>query len=179
MNAYLFLSLVALAITNDFFYEQTFGRFWDMYFARCTCDPDVPGSGFTDWHETFRRHYKYEMALAWRFVRFATSLLLSLGILVLVAPLAFFLIRESAEVAERDQLYEHLGRTGEFPPAYLEARQSRVSGPAAAPKRDTRYMQLSDEVIFVCGQRAGFERVTAGNFEAAIARRRPLSKEFA
>jgi len=51
--AYFLLSLVALAATNDLFYEQTCGRFWDMYFERCDCDPDVPGSGFADWRDAF------------------------------------------------------------------------------------------------------------------------------
>jgi hypothetical protein len=54
-----------------------------------------------------------------------------------------------------------------------------VRAPEPKPKRDTRYNHLSDDIIFVCGANAGFERVVAGDFEGAISRRRGLSKEFA
>jgi hypothetical protein len=57
--------------------------------------------------------------------------------------------------------------------------KAQVQAPEPKPKRDTRYNHLSDDVIFVCGANAGFERVVAGDFEGAISRRRGLSKEFA
>jgi hypothetical protein len=71
---------------------------------------------------------------------------------------------------------EYLDRTGEYPPWMLKAQ---VQAPEPKPRRDTQYMYLSDDIIFVCGLGGGFERVVAGDYEGAISRRRGLSKEFA
>ncbi|KAF2852278.1 hypothetical protein T440DRAFT_38955 [Plenodomus tracheiphilus IPT5] len=178
-HAYLLLSSVVLSATNDVFYEQTFGRVLDLFFERCSCDPDVPGSGFTDWHETYRRRHKYEIALAWRFVCFAISWIIGLGALFVIIPFVALYKRESREWAETDRAYEWLHRTGEVPPWIVEERERRKAPMPAAPKRDTRYMQLGDDVIYVCGVGGGFERVVAGDYPGAISRRRGISKEFA
>lgn len=70
---------------------------------------------------------------------------------------------------------EYLDRYGERPP-WLQAQ---VLAPEPQPKRDTRYMRLSDDIIFVCGRGGGFERVVAGDYNGAISRRRRFSKDFA
>ncbi|CAN9392060.1 unnamed protein product [Alternaria alternata] len=63
LNTYILVSFCLLAGLNDPFYQNTFGRLLDLFFERDRCDPDVPGSGFTDWHETFRRRKAYEIDL--------------------------------------------------------------------------------------------------------------------
>ncbi|RMZ71451.1 hypothetical protein GMOD_00006562 [Pyrenophora seminiperda CCB06] len=55
---YFILSFCLLAAYNDPFYENTFGRVLDIWFERSSLEPCVPGSGFTDWHETYRRRNK-------------------------------------------------------------------------------------------------------------------------
>ncbi|KAI8937325.1 hypothetical protein NX059_006532 [Plenodomus lindquistii] len=173
-HVYLVLSFVLLAATNDLFFEQTLGRVLDVFFERCTCDPDVPGSGFTNWYNTvFRRHF----ALAWRFLCFATWWIIGLGALYVILQLNAIHRRESQGAAETVRAIEWLDTTGEVPPWIVEARE-RAKNPPAAPKRDTRYMTLGDSVIFVCGPGGGFERVIAGDYDGAISRRRGISKEF-
>ncbi|KAH9871598.1 hypothetical protein J1614_005853 [Plenodomus biglobosus] len=178
-HIYVLLSFGLLAATNDLFFEQTVGRVLDLFFVRCAFDPDVPGSGFTEWHETFRRRHWSEVVLVFRFLCFAISWLVGLGTFFVTIQCFAIYKRETREVTEIARAIEWLHRTGETPPWIVEARERRKAPLPAAPKRDTRYMHLGGDVIYVCGVGGGFDRVVAGDYEGAISRRRGISKEFA
>ncbi|CAO2648128.1 Nn.00g090500.m01.CDS01 [Neocucurbitaria sp. VM-36] len=175
---YLFVSFWLLAATNDIFYENTLGRILDLFFARCPQDPDVPGSGFTDWHETFARRHRDGIAFAYRFLRFAVCATLGFASLPLIIPLVHWQVIELRKSAELERCLVYSDKTGEYPPWLIERRE-RMRPQMPPPKRDTRYMRLGDDIIFVCGPGGGFERVVAGDYEGAISRRRGISKEFA
>ncbi|KAF1842203.1 uncharacterized protein K460DRAFT_380120 [Cucurbitaria berberidis CBS 394.84] len=175
---YVFASFWLLAATNDIFYENTFGRFFDMYFDRDPYDPDVPGSGFTNWHETFVRRHRHGIAFAWRFLRFAVCSTCGFASLPFIIPLVHWQVLEFRKFAELERCLVYVDETGEFPPWLIERRE-RMQPQIVEPKRDTRYMKLSDDIIFVCGPGGGFERVVAGDYDGAISRRRGISKEFA
>lgn len=170
--AFVLASFCLLAATNDIFYENVFGRVFDIWFDRASYDPDVPGSGFTDWRMTFVRHHRYDIDLAWRFLRFA--ILSTVGFFTLPFAVAFAAwCRKSSEL---ERAIAYLSETGEQPPWLIEREKPQTS----VPKRDTRYMRLgSDDIIFVCGVGGGFERMVAGDYESAISRRRGLWKQFA
>ncbi|KAH7338537.1 hypothetical protein BKA66DRAFT_62275 [Pyrenochaeta sp. MPI-SDFR-AT-0127] len=174
---YVFASFWLLAATNDIFYENTFGRFFDLYFARDPCDPDVPGSGFTDWHETFRRRNRDDIAFVLRFLRFAICSTLSFVSLPFIVPFVHWQVVAYRRSAELERTFAYLAETGEYPPWFTERRE-RMKTRLPSSKREMRYMHLSDDVIFVCGPGGGFERVVAGDYDGAISRRRGISKEF-
>ena len=178
-HIYFFASFWLLAATNDIFYENTFGRFWDMYFERDPYDPDVPGSGFTDWRQTFRRRNRADIDFAWRFVRFAVCSLLGFTSLPLLIPFVHWQVVEHRRSVELERTFVYLAEHGEVPPWIVEHRKRMKPKVPKPTKRDTRYMRLSDDVIFVCGPGGGFERVVAGDYDGAVSRRRGICKEFA
>lgn len=175
---YVFASFWLLAATNDIFYENTFGRFFDLFFDRASYDPDVPGSGFTDWHETFVRRHRYELGFAWRFLRFAVCSALGFASLPFLVLFVHWQVIEHRKSAELERSFAYMEKTGEYPPWLIERRE-RLKPKMPQDTKDTRYMRLSDDVIFVCGRGGGFEQVVAGDYEGAISRRRGISKEFA
>lgn len=175
---YIFASFWLLAATNDIFYGNTIGRFWDLYFERDTSDPYVPGSGFTEWHQRFRHRNADEIADAWYFLRLVVISTLVTISLPFVIPLVHWQVVEYRNSVELERTFVYLSEHGELPPWVIERRE-RMIQPLPESKRDTRYMRLSDDVIFVCGVGGGFVRVVAGDYSGAISRRRGISKEFA
>jgi hypothetical protein len=170
---FIIFSGTLLAATNNLFYENTAGRCLDLIYTRASYDPDTPGSGFTDRHDTFARRYRDDIDSVWSFLRLAFwSVLGFVSLPFVIAAIHWYAQLPPGLTAT----IEHLDRTREYPPWLLKAQ---VRAPEPKPKRDTRYNYLSDDIIFVCGANAGFERVVAGDFEGAISRRRGLSKEFA
>jgi hypothetical protein len=173
---FVFLSFWLLAATNTLFYENTFGRCLDLFLTRDSYDPDTPGSGFTDWYETACRRHRYKIACAWRVFHWAcwsgASFIISWCIIIVDRCCTKFSKRQPSIT----DAIEYLDRTGKYPPWLVKAQ---APAPEPKPKRETRYCHLSDEVIFVCGHGGGFEWVINGDFEAAIARRRGLSKKSA
>jgi hypothetical protein len=161
-----------LVAINTSFYENTAGRVLDIFLTRDPYDLETPGSGFTDWHVTFSRRHHTTIALAWGLLRLAIFFSLAVFSLLLVIAFENWRAKQGPDI---EVVYEYLERTGEAPP-WLRKHEHK---PEPKPKRDTQYMHLSDDVIFVCGVGGGFERVVAGDYEGAISRRRGLSKEFA
>jgi hypothetical protein len=165
---FIFASFVLLAANKDLFYENTFGRFFDLFFIRVSYDPDTPGSGFTDWYEPILRHqlrrHGDNLAFVWRFVVFG----LWSGFGFISLPFIVGIMRGSAALARQtgdlERAIAHVDMTGEHPPWRVKSPQYTL------PNRDTRYMRLADDIIVACGP---------GNYDGAISRRRGLSKEFA
>jgi hypothetical protein len=171
---FILLSWWLLAATNTLFYECTFGRCLDIFFARCEYDIETPGSGFTEWHERFARRHRDDIAFAWDFLRFALWSIFGFVSLPFVIAFGHWYAALPYQTPSITSAIKYLNETGERPP-WLAKQEL----PFPLPKRDTRYMRLSDDVIFVCGRGGGFERVVAGDYDGAISRRRGLSKEFA
>jgi hypothetical protein len=171
---FILLSWWLLAATNTLFYECTFGRCLDIFFARCKYDPETPGSGFTDWHEHFARRHRDDITFAWDFLYFALWSTLGFVSLPFVIAFGHWYAALPRQIPSITSAIEYLNETGEYAP-WLAKQQV----PLPPPKRDTRYVRLSDDVVFVCGRGGGFERVVAGDYDGAISRRRGLSKEFA
>ena len=171
---YIFLSFWLLAATNALFYENTIGRFFDLFFPRAYYDPETPGSGFTDWHEVFTRRHRDDIAFAWHFLLFAFWCGLSFVCLPFVIAFGRWYAALDQRRPSLERAFAHVEKTGEYPP-WLAKQQV----PVPEPKRDTRYMRLGDDIIFVCGLGGGFERVVTGDYDGAISRRRGISKEFA
>lgn len=161
-----------LAATNNMFFENFFGGFLGLFFARTT---DSPGSGFTTWLEVFFHRRQANLQLVWLFFRpmvFTTLRFVGpFGPVILVCR---FLLVPGRETDE-----SRFGPEAEFswPPSFEEPRPALSPSP---PKRDTRYMVWggSGEVIFVCGQDGGFEKVVDGDIEGAIARRRARRRMY-
>ncbi|KAI4959208.1 hypothetical protein J4E86_002930 [Alternaria arbusti] len=173
-NTYMMVSFGLLAGLNDPFWENTFGRLLDLFFDRCRFDPDVPGSGFTDWHETFRRRKAYEIDLVWQFLRAALFWSFVAVFLAVAVPLVRWFTHESQTTKlERAFTYTR-DHPGERPPWMYKQPEATV-----VSKRDTRYNRLSSELIFVCGPGGGLETVIDGDIEGAISRRRALRPRFA
>ncbi|RYN41745.1 hypothetical protein AA0112_g1880 [Alternaria arborescens] len=174
LNTYILVSFCLLAGLNDPFCQNTFGRLLDLFFERDRCDPDVPGSGFTDWHETFRRRKAYEIDLVWQFLRavfFWTCVAISLPIVI---PLAHWLYANINKETELERAFAYIEKHGERPPwSYKQPETTLVR------KRDTRYNLMSSELIFVCGPGGGYETVIDDDIEGAISRRRALRPRFA
>jgi hypothetical protein len=166
---HILIAFCLLAATNTISYETTAGRVLDI-FRPDPYDVETPGSGFTDWHDTFcRRHRAWDVL---RLVVFFGIAVLSLLVVVLCEK---WRAVRAKRIPGLDVAIEYRGRTGEWPHWMREQEVEKE----LEVKRDTRYCHLSDEVIFVCGKGGGFEWVVAGDFEATIARRRGLSREFA
>jgi hypothetical protein len=134
----------------------------------------VPGSGFTDWHETFRRRKAYEIDLVWQFLRaafFWTFVAISLPIVI---PLGHWFFVNVNKTTELERVFAYIEEHGERPSwSYKQPEPSVVS------IGDTRYNRLSSELIFVCGPGGGLETVIDGDIEGAISRRRALRPRFA
>ncbi|CAN9082050.1 unnamed protein product [Alternaria sp. RS040] len=174
LNTYILVSFCLLAGLNEPFYQNTFGRLLDLFFERDRCDPDLPGSGFTDWHETFRRRKAYEIDHAWQFLRavfFWTFVAISLPIVI---PLAHWLYANINKETELEKAFAYIQKHGERPPWSYKQPEATV-----VFKRDTRYNLMSSELIFVCGPGGGYETVIDGDIEGAIWRRRALRPRFA
>ncbi|CAA9966465.1 hypothetical protein PTMSG1_09824 [Pyrenophora teres f. maculata] len=172
-NTYMFVSFWLLAVFNNPFYENTFGRLLDVFFKRDRFDPDVPGSGFTDWHETYRRRHKDEIDSFRQSLQdtiFWTLLAVFLVIFVLLWHWVDDTYTKSTEIS---RTITYLSKHGVPPPLRHKQPEPSVS------KRDTRYNRLSDELIFVCGPSGGLETVIDGDVEGAIARRRQLRPRYA
>jgi hypothetical protein len=174
-NIYIFVSFWLLAAFNDPFYENTFGRFLNLFFERYQSDPDVPGSGFTNWHERFRRRNQYEIDLTWRFLRAAIGWTLAAASLPVLVPLVHWMLFAPCPMAELERALAYAEKTGEFPPWQHKQRKPEI----AVARRDTRYCRLDDNHIFACGPGGGLETVADGDIEGAISRRRELGKRFA
>ncbi|KAF2024175.1 hypothetical protein EK21DRAFT_104857 [Setomelanomma holmii] len=127
-------------------------------------------------NDIFLRHHRHDFNFAWRFLRSAFwsglcfVLLPSVVKFLYVAHGVAMLARQSGEL---ERAIAHVDAIGNRPPWMIE------SPPTPPPARDTRYMRLADDMIFVCGPGGGFERVVAGEYEGAISRRRRLSTRFA
>ncbi|CAN9163965.1 unnamed protein product [Alternaria alternata] len=146
----------------------------NTYILRDRCDPDVPGSGFTDWHETFRRRKAYEIDLVWQFLRAVFFWTFVAIFLPIVIPLAHWLYANINKETELERAFAYIEKHGERPPwSYKQPEATVVS------KRDTRYNLMSSELIFVCGPGGGYETVIDGDIEGAILRRRALRPRFA
>jgi hypothetical protein len=135
-----------------------------------------PGSGFTDIYDTFARRHRHDIKLARDFLRFAFWSPFAFVSLPFVVAGNYWYAKLPARQPGLTDAIEYLDRTGEYPPWLLMAQ---VQVPEPKSKRDTRYMHLSDDIIFVCGLGGGFEQVVAGDYEGAISRRHDLSKDFA
>ncbi|KAH7077523.1 hypothetical protein BKA63DRAFT_267244 [Paraphoma chrysanthemicola] len=170
---FIFASCWLLAAFNEIFFENVFGPFFDLFFARDSYDPDTPGSGFTDWHETLLRRHRDDLAFAWHFLIFAFWIGIAFVSLPFVVGTAHALAALAQQTVGLERAIAHVYKTGEHPPWMANV------APTPPPERDTRYMQLADDMIFVCGPGGGFERVVAGDYESAIACRRGFSKRFA
>ncbi|KAG9192806.1 hypothetical protein G6011_11540 [Alternaria panax] len=165
LNTYVLLSFCLLGVMNDPFYQNAFGRLLDLFFERDRFDPSVPGSGFTDWHETFRRHKAYEIDLVVQFLRAAFFWAFVAISLLVAIPLAHWLYANSNKETELEKAFAYIEKHGERPPwSYKQAEATVVS------KRDTRYNRMSSELIFVCGPGSGSETVIDGDIEGAISR---------
>jgi hypothetical protein len=173
---FMFMSSVVLVATNTLFYENTAGRCLDFFFTRASYDPDTPGSGFTDIYDTFARRHRHDIEFTWDYLRFAFwSAFAFVSLPFVVAGIHCYAKLPARQPGLTDAI-EHLDRTGEYPPWLL---MTQVQAFEPKPKRNIRYMHLSDDIIFVCGLGGGFGQVVAGDYEGAISRRRGLSKEFA
>ncbi|KAF1829604.1 hypothetical protein BDW02DRAFT_143107 [Decorospora gaudefroyi] len=171
--AYVAGSFIGLSATNDIFYENTCGRMLDVVFTQDASAPNIPGSGFPDWWWMFQREYDDEIECV---IEFCLAVVRwTIGVVSLVAMVVLGLVHYLTPPNIADAI-EHLGKTGEMPAWWLEQRAAAV--PEVA-RRDTRYNWMSDELIFVCGHRGGFEKVIDGDIEGAIARRRALRPRFA
>ena len=173
-NTYVFVSFWLLAAYNDPFYENTFGRVLDLFLVRDSCDPDVPGSGFTDWHETFRRRKAYGIELVWQFLRAMVGWTLVAVSLPIVIPVGYWLAVDINATSELERAFIYLHKHGELPPRPHRQPQALVSA-----GKDTRYNRLSDGLIFVCGPGGGYEKVINGDVEGASSLRRELRPRFA
>jgi hypothetical protein len=173
---YILVSFWLLAATNKLFYESTAGRCLDLFFPQDKYDSETPGSGFTEWHETFSRRHRAEIAIAWSILCFAFFAVLAMVSLPLVIAFDYWYVARAQRLPGLEVAIAYLDSTGEYPPWLFKAQ---VRAPEPESKRDTWYMRLSDDIIFVCGVRGGFERVIAGDYEGAVSRRRGLSKKFA
>ncbi|KAI2477174.1 hypothetical protein Ptr902_11247 [Pyrenophora tritici-repentis] len=126
-NTYIFVTFWLLAAFNNPFYENTSGRLLDI-FTRDRFDPDVPGSGFTDWHETYRRrHEEVDSLLATIFWT------LSLAFLALFVSLWRWVDDTYTKSTQLSRTITYLCEHGVPPP--LPHKQPEVS----VSKRDTRY----------------------------------------
>jgi hypothetical protein len=170
--AFIITTFGLLAACNELFYETAFGHIIDLFLERPSYYCDTPGSGFTDWHERFSRRHRGDIAFAWRFVRFCFWLALSAVALPCGVAFAHWMAKEDTSLSAHLQFVTN--HTGEQPPWLVKAPL-----PVSPPKRDTRYVHMGDGLIMVCGAGGGFERVVDGDYEAAIARRRALTKQFA
>jgi hypothetical protein len=173
-NTYMIVSFCLLAGFNDPFWENTFGRLLDLFFDRYRYDPDVPGSGFTDWHETFRRRKAYEIDLVWQFLRAALFWSFVAVPLPVVIPLGHWLATNVNKTTELERAFAYIEKHGERPPWSYKQPEATVMS-----MRDTRYNRLSSDLIFVCGPGGGMETVIDGDIEGAISRRRALRPRFA
>jgi len=171
-KTHIFVSFWLLAAFNDPFYENTFGRLLDVFFERDRFDPDVPGSGFTDWHETYRRRHKDDIEFFWELFRAVIGWTLFLVVLVFFLSLWSWVVDTYSANTEMSRVITYLGKHGVPPPPLYKQPEVSVF------KRDTRYNRLSDELIFVCGRGGGLETVIDGDIEGAIARRRQLRPRF-
>ncbi|KAH6858936.1 hypothetical protein BKA58DRAFT_414605 [Alternaria rosae] len=162
-NTYTMVSFGLLAGLNDPFWENAFRRLLDLFFDQCQFDPDVPGSGFTDWHETFRRRKTYEIDLVWQFLRAALFWSFVAVFVAVAVPLACWFATHESETTKLERAF-----------AYIQDHPGEL-----VSKSDTRYNRLSSELIFVCGPGGGLETVIDGGIEGAIPRRRALRPTFA
>ncbi|KAF2712797.1 TTL-domain-containing protein [Pleomassaria siparia CBS 279.74] len=163
------INLSALAITNDLFYENTIGRFLDLIFDRWRLDPNTPGSGFTYFCRNFWRYNgPFFVELFWE-IWYGIKVFL-----IAILPLSLWALRRWWQAFGLTDEIEWFSEHRTTPPW----RQQLTLPPLPLPKKETRY-HLCDDVMFVCGQRSGFEKVVAGDFEGSISRRRGLSREFA
>lgn len=175
------VSFWLLAATNDVFYGNVFGHFIDLFFDRPSFADDQPGSGLTDILDTFRRRNKDDIALAWWFLRFAVCSTIGFACLpFLVVGTHLFVASCWNEDRSLASVIEYHGVHGVLPPWEIERRERlKVKVGVPVPKRDTRYVRWTDDIIFVCGPGGGFQYVVAGDYDGAISRRRGISKEFA
>ncbi|KAF1942770.1 hypothetical protein EJ02DRAFT_161345 [Clathrospora elynae] len=161
--AYVFVTFWLLVATNDLFYINTFGRTLDLFFARDSLDPDMPGSGFTDWHEYLRYRNRHGIEFAWHLLRSAVRWSLCAVALPFLVVLGHWLVTPCpTTILERR--FAHMTETGEMPPP---------------SKKETRYCRLGDDIIFVCGPVGVFDNVIAGDYDGAILRRRGFYRQFA
>jgi len=172
-NVHVFVSFWLLAAFNDPFYENTFGRLLDVFFERDRFDTDVPGSGFTEWHETYRCRHKDEINFFWQLFCAAIGWTLFSVALVFLVSLWHWVVDTYSATTEMSRIITYLGKHGVPPPPLYKQPEVSVS------KRDTRYNRLSGELIFVCGCGGGLETVIDGDIEGVIARRRQLRPRFA
>lgn len=174
-NTYMMVSFGLLASLNDPFWENTFGRLLDLFFDRCRFDPDVPGSGFTDWYETFRCRKAYEIDLVWQFLHVALFWSFVAVFPAVAVPLARCFATHESETTKLERPFEYMREhPGERSPWLSKQPEATV-----VSKRDTRYNRLSSELIFVCGPGDGLETVIDGDIEGAISRRRVLRPRLA
>ncbi|KAH7088059.1 hypothetical protein FB567DRAFT_330546 [Paraphoma chrysanthemicola] len=166
---FIVVSCWLLAAYNEIFFENVFGRFFDLFFVRDSFAPNTAGSGFTNWHETLLRRHRDDLAFAWHFLVFAFWT----GVAFVSLPFVVGLAALAQQTKGLERAIAHVDKTGEHPPWMANVP------PTPPPASDTRYLQLADDMIFVCGPGGGFERVVASDYESAIARRRGFSKRFA
>jgi hypothetical protein len=175
-GAFGFALLGLLLTKNELFYESTLGRLFDLFFTRPAYDSETPGSGFADWYERFTRSHHHEIDFIWRFLCSVVRVIFTVVALFCLVVLCHWYTVLPQRLPGLTDTIEYHGRTGELPPWLIKVQ---VQAPEPQPKRDTRYMRLSDDLVFVCGRGGGFERVVAGDYDGAIFRRRVISKEFA
>lgn len=153
---FIFASLWLLAAYNNLFYQNAIGLPLDLFFERDPLDLETAGSGFAVWLGNFPEQHEGLMRLL-RII-FLTLVVITISLFLTIA-----------------MLLDSIASTSDFSSAEGTAQ---VQAPGPEPKHDTRYVYLSDELIFVCGRHGGFESVVAGDLEAAIRRRRPVEPAF-
>ncbi|KAH7400819.1 hypothetical protein DE146DRAFT_755266 [Phaeosphaeria sp. MPI-PUGE-AT-0046c] len=147
---FIFASFWLLAAYNNLFYQNVIGRPLDLFLERDKYDLETPGSGLAVWLEN-AQHTEWLMGI------FRITFLTIAGITISLLLITAMLLDSIASPA-----ISHSAKV-----------KAQMQAPEPEPKHDTRYVHLSDDLIFVCGRYGGFETVVAGDLEAAIRRRRP------
>jgi hypothetical protein len=161
---YIIVSCWLLAAYNDLFWENTCGRFLDLYFDRW--HQDISGSGFTAWYVTYRRRHAYEVEFFWRFLRATVGWSFAALSLPFLVPLAHWWSTPSWQ----SQFERRCRELGELE---LEARSTPLP-----LKREMRYFPRHEGHVVV----PQFGSVVAGDYDyegAAVWRRHQLTRQFA